>query len=792
MPKPKKKNTVPAAPETPPQRFTSYLWPALAALVLLVSLGLWFAQQYRDRPAAAVPPAAVAPTPVAVAPKPPAKATEPALSLVDEAQCQGCHTEQVKQWHGSHHQLAMQTASADSVLGDFADVRFRSDKETTRFFRQGEEFWVNTPGADGQPADFKVAYAFGIEPLQQYLIDTGNGHLQALGVAWDTQKKTWFHLYPGQGVDFKDPLHWSKPQQNANFMCVECHTTGFKRNFDANSGAYNSQWQALGVGCQSCHGPASAHLKWAEKPGEQANAGFTFSARSMTTEQQSETCGRCHARRAPLGDGFRSHMRLMDDYLPSVLTPLLNEIDGKIKEEVFEYGSFTQSKMFAKGVRCSDCHNPHSLQLRAEGNAVCTQCHNPSGTASRPGIDGSGLRAKLYDSIEHTGHKPGSPAAQCTSCHMPGKLYMVNDLRHDHSLSLPNPQRAASLGTPDACLNCHQDTAREKLFAQFQQRYPQPADAPPRYDQDLWLVRHGKPGAAEALLRQLRNPEQPAIRRATLLGEVGNYPSRALFEQVNNDLRNPQPLVRAAAIDAFTSMAPARVDALGPLLSDPVLAVRLAAAHALLGVPEAQQGQYAAAWQQAIGEYQQAQLSLRERAEANLNLAGLYAADGRAGNIEASLREAILRDGDFFPAQVSLAQWLEENFRKDEARQLLREALDAHPDQALLQHAWGLTLIREGNRQAALQALKEAARLEPDNRQYGYVLAIALNDSGQADAARAQLAALLKRQPGNRNVRLALVGYSLQTGNAELAQQLLQELQQMNPDDPYLHQGAGG
>lgn len=118
--------------------------------------------------------------------------------MVDEQQCQGCHTEQVKDWQGSHHQLAMQVADEQTVLANFKDSSFKGESETTRFFRKDAGFWVNTPGADGKNADFKVAYTFGIAPLQQYLIEVGEGRLQALGVAWDTEKNRWFHLYPGQ------------------------------------------------------------------------------------------------------------------------------------------------------------------------------------------------------------------------------------------------------------------------------------------------------------------------------------------------------------------------------------------------------------------------------------------------------------------------------------------------------------------------------------------------------------------------------------------------------------------
>ncbi|WP_339462640.1 tetratricopeptide repeat protein [Pseudomonas sp. EA_105y_Pfl2_R69] len=775
----KNKTSRPSTVPIPSSGYAHFLWPILAGLALLATLAIWvLLQRSTPQPSAPTIPSVSAP----------AKIKPETLALVDESQCQGCHAEPFKQWQGSHHQLAMQEANSTTVLGDFNEVNFKSDKESTRFFRQGDEFWVNTPGTDGHPADFRVAYAFGVEPLQQYLIETGGGHLQALGVAWDTQKNQWFHLYPGLGVDFKDPLHWSKPQQNANFMCVECHTTGFKRNFDAASNTYSSTWQALGVGCQSCHGPASGHLKWNEQPDNLANAGFLISAKTMDARTEVETCARCHARRAPLGDGFRDHMRLMDDYLPSTLAPLLYEIDGKINDEVFEYGSLVQSKMYAKGVTCSDCHNPHSTELRIEGNGTCTQCHNPAGKSGRPGIDGKGLLAKDYESPEHHKHPADSSAAQCTSCHMPGKLYMVNDYRHDHSFSIPNPARSLKLGTPDACLSCHRETASEKVVAQFQQWYGKPAATPPRYDESLWLIRHGKPGAAKALFQQLESRELPAIRRASLLAELPNYPSQKALQLAVRDLKHIEPQVRESAIDAIAQLLPQPIDLLGPMLADPVLAVRIAAAYALLGLPADQLDRYQSNWSKAIAEYEQVQLSQAERAEANFNLAMLYQADGRTALVETYLRTALKRDADFFPALVALAQWLEDNFQKDEARQLLQDAVRDHPHSALLQHAHGLALVRDGNRQQALLALREATRLEPENGQFGYVLAIALYDSDQAKTAIQQLEEILERQPGNRNVRLALVNYLQQAGQADKAQNLLAELAELNPMDPLLKQ----
>lgn len=734
-----------------------YFYPLLIALLLLAMAGIWFFLQ-----ASTPKPQPLVPAPVAVTTKPVVAAP---ARMVDEQQCQGCHQAQARDWQGSHHQLAMQAATPQTVPADFNNVSFKSAEETTRFFRRNAEFWVNTPGADGKPADFKVAYTFGIAPLQQYLIEVGDGRLQALGVAWDTEKNRWFHLYPGQGVNFKNPLHWSKPSQNANFMCIECHTTGYKRNFDAANNRFDSQWNSLGVGCQACHGPASDHVQWAAKKGDLLHAGFAVNLKDQDATVEIETCARCHARRAPLGDGYTVGKRLMDDYLPSVLTRELYALDGKIKDEVFEYGSFAQSKMADKGVRCSNCHNPHSNQLKAPGNGVCLQCHNTAGKSAVATVDGQGLQARNYEAPEHTRNIAGQPESFCVDCHMPGKFYMGNDFRHDHSFSIPR--------------------AGDKVSEQFKLWSSSETVRAPRYDESLVLIRGGQPGAAQALYEQLARNNLPAIQRATLLAELANYPSEQALKLATRDLGNPSPQVRESAVRAVSAFLPPaeRVALYGPLLKDPVRAVRIIAARDLLSVSAQGLGP---AWEQAITEYENVQLSLLERAEANLNLAMLHQASGRGNKVEAQLRTALLRDPDFYPALVTLAQWLEANGRSEEARRLIADNLKQHPEAALLQHTQGLMLIRSGDTANALFHLREAARLEPGNGQYSFVWAVALHDSGSVDKACLQLEDLLKRQPYNRNARLSLIQYYLENGQEPKAQVVMQSWKKLNPGDPAL------
>ncbi|MBT8768034.1 tetratricopeptide repeat protein [Pseudomonas sp. DB1] len=764
----------PPGPTPPtPSRNLQNLWLSISLLLLagVAAAAWWWTQPVIRAPSAAPAPA----------------------HWVAENSCQGCHTAQFQDWQKSHHRLAMQVASSQTVQGDFTAPPLRNEVDSISFLQKGDEFWVNTTGADGKTADFKVAYTFGFEPLQQYLVELPGGRLQALPAAWDVEKKAWFHLYPEQGIDYHDPLHWSGAQQNANFMCIECHTTGYQRRFDPAKQVFDSHWQALGVGCQACHGPASNHLQWArqEPPANTAGYGFEVSLREAGNQREVQTCARCHSRRAALDDGYQHKHTLLDDYRPSTLSPVLNEIDGKIKEEVFEYGSFVQSRMHAAGVRCSDCHNPHSGQLRISGNGVCSQCHHPGGTVIRAEIQVGGLKAADYDSPEHHGHPQGSTGAQCTSCHMPGKFYMVNDFRHDHSFSVPNPAQALELQHTDACLGCHRDKAPEQVVEQFKAWYPQASARDGGYALALHKARKGLPGAGEALLTQLARPDLPAIRKATLLAELPAYPSPLAQQAVLRLLQHPAPAVRIASLEVLPDLASPQLQAqaLAVLLRDPTRAVRLAAAWQLVQLPvEFHQG--LASWPAAIAEYEQAQESQRDRAEALVNLAMLYQLSNRTAQVEPTLRAAVQRDPHFHPATVLLAQWREQQGASTEALQMLRDNSARYPKEASYPHALGLTLVRQGQHTQALEALRKAHQLQPDNHDYLYVLAIALHDTGQPAEAIALLHQQVEAHPEQRRLRLALIDYLLQAGQSQQARELVEQLGQLNPGDPSFAQQA--
>jgi hypothetical protein len=267
-----------------------------------------------------------------------AVADAPGARFVGGAVCATCHGAEADLWRGSHHDLAMQPATAETVLGDFDDATFTAYGVTSRFFTAGRAAsLVTTEGPDGALHDYEIAYTFGVAPLQQYLIAFPGGRYQVLGIGWDSRPgdqggQRWFHLYEGEHIPAHDELHWTGINQNWNFMCAECHSTNLRRGYDLGNDRYETTWSEIDVACEACHGPGSAHVAWAERGDDGTAAGdetkglvvslrdrrdvaWAFEEGAVTASRspapsafrtEVETCAPCHSRRAPIGDGFES------------------------------------------------------------------------------------------------------------------------------------------------------------------------------------------------------------------------------------------------------------------------------------------------------------------------------------------------------------------------------------------------------------------------------------------------------------------------------------------------------
>ncbi len=690
---------------------------------------------------------------------------------VGSAACAECHAEQRAAWTASHHDLAMQEATEATVLGDFKDARLTYAGVTTEFFRRDGKFMVRTDGADGKLADFAVRYAFGVEPLQQYLIEFPGGRLQALSIAWDSRPaeqggQRWYHLYPDESIDHADELHWTGPQQNWNYMCAECHSTNLQRNYDAARRTYTTSWSEIDVSCEACHGPGSQHVDWAkdrdashdadsidmglvvrfdERQGiawsTDATSGKPVRSSPRTSNRELETCARCHSRRGQIWGEYLPGRPIGETHRVALLDSGLYFPDGQIHDEVYEYGSFLQSRMHQAGVTCSDCHEPHSQKLRAPGSEVCLSCH----------------QAAKYQSAEHHHHQPESSGSECIECHMPGRDYMVIDNRRDHSLRIPRPDLAEAIGAPDACTGCHRDRKPAWAASKLRDWFGSTPVGLQRYAEVLHDGDIRAAGARKRLLALAQDATQPGIARASALQRLDQIRGPAELTALAALLQDSDPLVRRSAAAAHGTLPPDMLDGLLASLGDPDRAVRLEAVPLIAAIPaERLKAEQIAARDRAIAEYEASQRVNADRPESHVNLGLLWATLGRQAEAQAAFEEALLIDPRFVPAAVNLADLHRALGRESAAESVLRNSIEVNPEAAALHHSLGLLLVRTGRSTDALAELKLATDLAPAATRYAYVYAVGLEGAGRRPNAIQVLRSALARQPNDRDALWAL------------------------------------
>jgi predicted CXXCH cytochrome family protein len=732
--------------------------------------------------------------------------TRPSASIATAAfvgseTCAGCHQAEAKLWQGSQHKHAMDHATDKSVLGDFNNASFDYYGVHSRFFRKDGKFFVETDGPDGKLAIFEVKYTFGLDPLQQYLVEFPDGRLQALSVAWDSRPKEkggqrWFHLYPNEEINHDDILHWTKLNQNWNFMCAECHSTGVRKNYDAASDRFATTWSEISVGCEACHGQGSNHVAWAHDKGswwpfgrqddadmgllvrfgERDGVAWNYNTETGQPERsvapaelrkEAETCGLCHARRGQFSEDWIPGQWLSDTHAVALLSRGLYSADGQMLDEVYNYGSFKQSKMFAAGVTCSDCHDPHSAKLRRSGDAVCLQCHS----------------SDKYANATHKHHEGLNPPLTCVSCHMPARTYMVIDTRHDHSFRIPRPDLSVKFGTPNACNDCHKDKSAEWATSAIEGWFGPNREGFQNYAEAFHAAWTDAPDAATLLAAVASDKDTPAFARASALIELSAYLSPSNIDLARKGLSDPDPMVRIGALDMLEGIPGAELwPILSPLLSDSSLGVRIKAVSLLADVSAANQSATdRERFERAAAEFVTAQRLNADRPEARATLGNFYARRGLAADAETEYKAALRLSPQYAPAAVNLADLYGRLGKDSEGESVLRAAVALTSKDAGLHHALGLVLVRLKQSDEALEELHRAVELDPNQPRYAYVYAVGLNSAGRAGEAMAALKENLAHHPTDRDTLLALISFSRDAGDVSTALDYAEQLLKIEP-----------
>jgi tetratricopeptide (TPR) repeat protein len=740
-------------------------------------------------------------------------------TYVGRQSCVECHQKEAERYQGSYHDKAMDLATDETVLADFNDATLEHHGVTSRMFRRDGKFWINTEGPDGEPADFEIKYVFGVAPLQQYMVefdrpDDANddeiGRLQVLRVSWDTERKRWFHLDPPdvkERVLPDDDLHWTGISQRWNTMCADCHSTNLQRNFDTDTAKYHTTFSEIDVSCEACHGPGSVHVRLAEawSPFWDRKRGYAIGKlKGDSNVAQVEACAQCHAVRRPIHPGYQPGEPFDDCFAVESLSRLSYYADGSNRGEVYEYGSFTQSKMYHNKVRCSDCHDPHSTQLRFSGNKVCTSCHQHP--------------ASKYDTPQHHHHKDESAGASCVECHMPGTTYMDVDPRRDHGFRVPRPDLSVKFKTPNACTQCHLSDAKEitadertdlKQYGDWlASKDEQITAAVDRIDQwcadatakwykfkarkedkivpALTAARTGHPSSQQGLADLAADTALPAILRATAVAELDRFarPESPAMAASIVALKDPSPLVRVAAVANLAALPAAEMHAqLAPLLSDRSRLVRIEAARLMAGparelLKRGERGSFHA----ALAEYFDSLDELDDRPGSHLAKGVTYEGLGKTFDAEAEFRLALRLDPNTVGPRMNLATLIASraarrkaeaqtaarqgdkqrvislldslagddaiagNLLKEEVERLQRDAQLA-PQLAPLQYNLGIALYLQDKSEEGEAALRRAIELEPNEASYHWRLATELERAKRYDEALEQAKVALELWP---------------------------------------------
>ncbi len=670
---------------------------------------------------------------------------------VGDKVCKSCHQKEFNEWEGSHHDMAMKLPTSKTVVGDFNSSSFELNGVRSSFYKRDDKFYIKTDGEDGKLHEFEVAYTFGIYPLQQYLLKFPNGKYQIPDIAWDARAKKdggqrWYHIHQNEVIKSGDVLHWSGPNLNWNYMCADCHSTNLKKNYNAKTKEYHTTFDSINVSCEACHAPASNHILWT-KDNNISNRGFSS---HISKTNEIETCAKCHSRRSQLDDNFVAGDRFDDHYLAAQLEESLYFADGKIEDEVYVYDSFIQSKMYANGVTCSDCHNPHSLKRKKAGDGVCFGCHTE----------------EKYTASLHHKHQKGSVGASCVSCHMPPRLYMGVDSRNDHSFRIPRPDISVDMPEiPNACNLCHKDKSAKWSADHMKKWYGKTPKGKQNFAHQLQSLRTNQKEAPKDLYSVLMS-DAPDIAKATVTKYLGNYPSKQTYTTTLQLLKHNDSQIRRSALQSLEKFPPElRIKKVFEMLSDESKIVRMEATRQLSSFSTKDLDKhYKDILEKAFKEYEEILLYNAERPEYQLSLAIFYS--NRKMNEKAikAYKEAINLQSQFVPTYINYSNLLLSKGKSKEALEILQQGIKSVPNIAILHHSLGLWYVRNKQNDLAIKELKRAVELDSNNARFSYVYAVAIAKNDMKSAI-VILENIYKKHTGNKEIVAGLRYYYNEIGN---------------------------
>lgn len=648
---------------------------------------------------------------------------------------------------------------------------------------------IITPGLQTNLETFTVEHVLGDDPLRQMLIPFPGGRLQSTEVAWDPRSNEWFNVY---GLEDRRPGewgHWTGRGMNWNSMCAVCHNTRLYKNYDAPTDSYHTTMVENGVGCESCHGPMKDHNLWQETHKGQTLADPTI--KKLTRDQVVDTCAACHSRRAEITADFKPGQSYWDHYLLSIVDESdLFYPDGQIHDEVYEFTAFLGSGMYNKGVRCMDCHNPHTMKPKLPGNLLCLNCHAP-GATNAPAIDPvshshhqvfgydakgtlTNLNIAQYQTaeIKQTG-------GECINCHMPQTVYMARHWRHDHGFTIPDPLLTKKFGIPNACNRCHADQSTDWSLSYVEQWYGTNMNRPYRRRAEILArARQGDSQQVNPLIKMLQTDEFLYWRGAAanlLQPWAGNSEvTKALIGQ----LTNTNPLVRQMVVQALAPLADAgRAEVTAALqtgLQDRSRNVRVAAARPLVATLDTNS--------LAGADYLRFMDHVADQPLGQMQIGDFELKRGNDTNALAHFQTAVKWDPYSPGMRHELAIVLSQLGQTKEAVEQLEQAVKLAPNEAEFHYKLALALNEAGENSRVMTELEQAVELNPRHARAWYNLGLIRSSQGDADGAVAALLRAESAEPNDSRIPYARATVLARQGDLAGARAAAQRALELNPN----------
>ena len=479
--------------------------------------------------------------------------------------CAECHQDLYEQWKPSGHSISIAPFSDERAARPF-DGEYFVARDIEHKLGPGGQITCEGPG--GEMQTFQIDSIIGVRRIQMFTTKMDGGRIQVLPVMLEVPNRRWFdytHFIFGGPTDFDvppdSPNSWYTFARNFNSRCIRCHATEFDPGYDPDAGTYETTWNEMAVGCESCHGAGGAHVtKWRRL---EDGPDPIVNPKRLGIERGNMVCGQCHSESAMVQPGYKPGDDLWAFMDPAGLEDKKHvHPDGRARELIHNLVPILESE--CGPIACTKCHDPHGskhlgdLLRPLSDDRTCTQCHEEIG---------ANLTA-------HTHHKAESTGSRCVNCHMQRMVIEGgHGWTHDHTISVPSMVNTKTLGLTNACKACHvlEDTNWE--IPHFERWYPD-ADKNNHRVPLAKAVAGGRKRTAEAkpLLEALAEDAKP-IYRAGAVRLLAGYDT-----DLAKALEDPSPLVRRAAIDGVKRTDPA---ALVPLLDDPNHVLRYRAAMAL-------------------------------------------------------------------------------------------------------------------------------------------------------------------------------------------------------------------